>query len=152
MGYISDIRKKIGHAAIFMPCAGCAIIKNNKILLQKRADNEKWAIHGGGLELGETFEEALIRELKEELNIKPINLKFINIYSGDDMHFIYPNDDEVFGICAAFLAEDFDGDIHIDEDEVTEVKWFNLDELPGNIHNVDKKPIMDIINYYKSKR
>ena len=88
MGYISNIRKKVGNDAIFMPAAGCCIIKDGKILLQKRSDNNKWAIHGGCLELGENFLEALKREVKEELNVKLINPEFIQIYSGEDMHYI----------------------------------------------------------------
>ena len=91
MEYISKIRKKIGHDAIFMPAAACCIVKDKKILLQKRVDNGKWATHGGGLEPGETFLEALERELKEELNIKPINPEIVNIYSGKDLHIVYPN-------------------------------------------------------------
>ena len=152
MNYISDIRKKIGHDAIFMPTSGCVIIKDNRILLQKRTDNGKWAIHGGALELGETFLEALERELKEELNIKPIDPTFINVFSGNDMHLIYPNRDEVFIITATYLVEKYDGCIKIDNNEVSEVKWFDINELPNNIHNVDIKPINETINYLKSKK
>lgn len=151
MSYISDIRKKVGHNAIFMPTAGCVIIKDNKILLQKRTDNGKWAIHGGSLELGENFLEALERELQEELNIKPINLKLINIYSGNDMHLIYPNEDEVFIVAAIYLAEEYEGTLKLDNDEVAEVKWFDINKLPKNLHNVDVKPINESINYIKSK-
>ncbi len=53
--YIKDIREKIGHDMIFMPAAGAILYKDGKILLQQRQDNGKWAIHGGAMELGETF-------------------------------------------------------------------------------------------------
>ena len=53
--YIKDIRKKIGHQPIIMSGVGLIICKDNKILLQKRADNEEWGIHGGAMELGETY-------------------------------------------------------------------------------------------------
>ena len=69
MSYISDIRKKVGNDPVFMPLASGIIMENNKILLQKRTDDGTWAFHGGCLELGETFEEALKREIKEELNV-----------------------------------------------------------------------------------
>ena len=42
------------------------IYNNGKILLQKREDNGCWAIHGGGIELGEQYIDALNREIKEE--------------------------------------------------------------------------------------
>ena len=149
MGYISDIRRKVGHDAVFMPAAACGIIKDDKILLQKRTDNGKWAIHGGSLELGETFLEALERELKEELNIKPINPEMVDIYSGEDLHFIYPNRDEVFLISTIYLVKEYEGELKLDYGEVSEIKWFDLDKLPNNIHDPDIQPIKDIIAYHR---
>lgn len=149
MGYISDIRKKVGHDAIFMPSAGCGIIKNGKILLQKRVDNGKWATHGGSLELGETFLDAVKREIKEELNIEIINPELVNIYSGDKMHFVYPNNDEVFIIAAIYLVKEYEGELKPDYEEVSEVKWFDIDNLPDNLHQPDIQAIRDIITFYK---
>lgn len=151
MGYISDIRKKVGHDPVFMPASGCLIIKDNKILLQKRTDNGKWAMHGGALDLGETFEEALIREVKEELNIQVINPKLINVYSGEDIHLVYPNNDEVYGISALYLVTNYLGEIKIDQTEVEEVKWFDIDDIPNEIHKPDQKALKDIIDYYKKQ-
>ena len=53
------------------------IIKNNKLLVVKRtkADKVYWVLPGGGVEDGETVEQAMIREGKEELNL---NLKVGN--------------------------------------------------------------------------
>ena len=148
MGYISDIRKKVGNDAIFMPAAGCCIIKDGKILLQKRSDNNKWAIHGGCLELGENFLEALKREVKEELNVKLINPEFIQIYSGEDMHYIYPNNDEVYTIMAVYLVKEFEGNLKSNE-EVSKLEWFDIDNLPEDIHTSDVNPINDAISYYR---
>lgn len=150
MGYISEIRKKVGHDAVFMPVAACGIIQNNKMLLQKRTDDGTWAIHGGSIELGETFIEALEREIKEELNIKPINPQEIGIYSGEDQHVFYPNGDEVYVVSAIYLVTEFEGELKPDEDEVSELKWFDINELPNNIHTPDIKIIDDLINYYKN--
>lgn len=151
MGYIENLRKKVGHDPIFMPASACCLIKNNKILLQKRTDNGNWAIHGGGLELGETFIEGLFRELREELNIKPVNPKFFNVYSGEDLHFFYPNKDEVYVVVAIYLVEDYIGEIKADLNEVSEVKWFEFDKLPDNLNEPDIKPIKDVIRYIKER-
>ena len=61
----------------------CAIIvfyKKNKILLQDRTliskHGEEWGFFGGHIEKGETPEQALIREVKEELSYEVKNYKF----------------------------------------------------------------------------
>ncbi|MBR2289924.1 MAG: NUDIX domain-containing protein [Clostridia bacterium] len=149
MPYTLDLRKKVGHDPIFMPCAGCAIIKDNQILLQKRNDNGKWALHGGSLELGETFLEAVQREVKEEINVEIVNPKLVNMYSGEDMHFFYPNNDEVYGVAAIYLVQEYKGELKFDPEEVLEIKWFDINDLPENLHTVDIKPIKDAIEMYK---
>ena len=151
MGYINNLRSKIGHDPIFMPAASCCIIKDNKILLQKRTDNGDWAVHGGGLELGETFDEGLRRELKEELNIEPKSFQFFKLYSGEDLHFFYPNQDEVYVVVAIYIVEDYIGEIKVDLNEVSEVKWFDFDNLPNNLNKPDIRPIKEVIEYVRSK-
>ncbi|MEI6627085.1 MAG: NUDIX hydrolase, partial [bacterium] len=54
--------------------------------LQKRSDDAERApgwftIFGGGVELGETAEEAMLREVKEELNFIPNNYSYLDEYS-----------------------------------------------------------------------
>ena len=152
MNYIKNIRQKIGHDPIFAPAAGCIIIKDDKVLLQKRADDKTWALYGGYLELGETFFEAMERKVKNEINVKPINPKLIDIYSGKAVHDIYPNGDEVFGIVAIYIAYDYEGTLKSNSAEVVDLKWFDINNLPKDIHSADKKPIEEAILLYKSRR
>ena len=149
MNYISEIRKKVGHDPVFMPAVGCVIIKNGKILLQKRTDNGAWAEHGGALDLGETYLDALNRELKEEINVTPINPIQVNTYSGEEMHFFYPNQDEVYVVSVVYLVENYEGELKADLEEVSELQWFDIDNMPSNIHKPDVHSIKDAIELYK---
>ena len=83
-------------------CAAAAIIDpDNRILIQKRNTGEYagyWEFPGGKLEIDETPEQALIRELKEELDISTITkalfpISFIS-YSYPKTHVLIP----LFGI------------------------------------------------------
>ncbi len=48
------------------------LIYNNRILLQRPINDNSYALPGGHVELGETNEETLIREFKEEINVNII--------------------------------------------------------------------------------
>ena len=139
--YVKNIRDKIGHEPMFMPTVGLIIYKNGKILLQKRSDDSKWAIHGGGMELGEKYIDTLIREIKEEINVKPINPQLYGIFSGSDTYHKYTNGDKVYIVSHIFICEDYEGNIKFNDGEVKQFKWFDIDNLP-------KDELMDTNIYY----
>jgi len=141
--YVKGIRNYIGHDPLLLVAAGAIIHKGRQILLQKRGDNGTWAIHGGYIELGETVEETVRRELKEEIGITPINLKFYKVFSGEDMHYICPNGDEVYLVNVIFLCDEYEGELKQDDDEVVELKWFDVNNLPNNINSPVDKAILE---------
>lgn len=61
----------INHEFLLIQDGASAIIINDKkqILFQRRVDNDKWGLPGGCQEIGETFEETVIRDVKEETNL-----------------------------------------------------------------------------------
>lgn len=63
---------------------GVIVNADKKILFQKREDHANWAIPGGKMDLGESPEQALVREMKEELGIDVEVKKFFGIYSSPD--------------------------------------------------------------------
>lgn len=153
MGYISTIRQKVGHDPIFMPAAACFIYQNGKILLQLRSDNHEWAAHGGSMEFGETPLQTLTREVREELgvDIASTNPQLINVYAGEEGHGFYPNQDEVYVVASVYLVTDYDGELNPDPEEVTELKWFSLDDLPphSEINQPDLQPLLDTVAYIR---
>lgn len=86
------------------------------------------------MDLGETIYETIIREIKEETNldIKEENLKIFNIYSGEEQHHIYPNNDEAYFINIIFETNTYSGKITNDS-ESCELKFFDINNLPTNI-------------------
>ena len=131
MSYIKDMRKQIGHAPMLSAGATVVVIKNNKILLNHRSDTNTWGIPGGALELGETLQETAARELKEETNLEADSFILLNVFSGKDFYFVYPNGDELYSVVTLFLAEGATGDLKITDDESFELKYFSKDELPN---------------------
>ena len=67
---------------------GAVIIREGKIALIKRGNEPgkgKWSIPGGHVELGETPEEAVVRETKEETGLEVENPSLIDVVSNVDL-------------------------------------------------------------------
>jgi len=99
--------------------AVCVLIVDLKNLhflsVSLKQDHKDFNMPGGSVELGETLEEAGIREVMEETGIKIYNLK--KIHSGNDGKFIVET----------FYTTKFQGEIYTTENHV--VKWLPLYEL-----------------------
>lgn len=130
MGYISDMRRHIGHAPMLCVGATVAVINDNKILLHLRSDTHTWGLPGGAAELGETLEDTAARELKEETNLAADGFTLLNVFSGEEFYFKYPNGDELYSVITLYLANNVTGNLKINDGEGLELKYFSRDELP----------------------
>ncbi|MGN0637510.1 MAG: NUDIX hydrolase [Huintestinicola sp.] len=148
MGYISDIRKYVGHMPI-QHTAASVIVENEKgeILLQKRTDNGTWSYCGGAVELFERVEDAAARELLEETGLKALSLELFGIFSGEEQHYIYPNGDEVSTIDIVYICKSFSGELKCQPEEVLELRFFGIDEIPENISPPTCEPLRKYMEY-----
>ena len=103
------------------------IIKNEKVLLEKRKDTEDnyaglYALPGGHMKEQETPEQALVREIKEELNIEITKYKKL---------LPVPDIDPTSGkeyIHHTFLIQEWKGEIK-ETKEQEKLVWANLNEI-----------------------
>lgn len=115
------------------------IQKENKILATKRGYGEfinMWEFPGGKIEPGETKKQALVREIKEELNIE-INVDKFAI----DIEYQYPN---FYLFMSCFMCSIKEGSIELLEHN--DGKWITKEEL--NTLNWLSADI-DAVNYLK---
>lgn len=137
-------------------CSRAFIInKENKILLQRfefpqiNGNKTLWVTPGGGIEENETYEEALERELYEELNIKiqineaPVLTLDVLI---DGKKEIFTSHEVYYLICIEGKIEvSFDSMTDNEKDTFKGLKWWDREELLSL--NSDEYAPIEILNY-----
>lgn len=132
--YIMDLRKIVGHRPLLQ--VGASVIVEDgqgRILLQKRSDNHCWGYAGGSVELDEVVEEAAKRELYEETGLIAERLELFGVFSGKDLHYVYPNGDEVSNVDIVYSCKEYTGTLKRQESEVEELRFFAVDQIPKEI-------------------
>ena len=122
----SEFSKKCEKCgSILYPQISPAIIilirKGKKILLASntRFPDEMYSLIAGFANVGETLEECIIREVKEEVGINIKNIQYIN-----SQPWPFPN-----SLMLGFMADWDSGEIVCDGKEINDAKWFSIDEL-----------------------
>jgi len=100
---------------------------NGEFLMQKRSENKggDWGVTGGHPKAGETPIEGIITEVKEELGL---------FFSKDDFTLYDSGCDGKDCYKMYLVNKDIDlNDITIEEEELTEVRWFSMEELDNMV-------------------
>lgn len=148
--YIMDLRKIVGHRPLLQ--VGASVIvedEKGRILLQKRSDNHCWGYAGGSVELDETVEDAAKRELFEETGLTAEHLELFGVFSGKDLHYVYPNGDEVSNVDIVYICRNYTGTLRKQENEVEELKFFALNEIPKKSRRLFKSLWINGLNSKK---
>lgn len=90
------------------------------------------------MEPGEEMIEVAKRELLEEVGLEALDLELLDLFSGPELYYQYPNGDEVHNVVAAYLCKGYRGTIRGDGDEVQDIQFFELDQLPSHISPPDR--------------
>jgi len=113
------------------------VLYDNQILLIKNPSAKHWSLPGGHIEKGETPEQCIIRELKEELDLSINKTEFkLGEYISDnegkyDTVFIF-----VVKLASTYFTKQWEPD---------DARWFNLSELPENISSAGLRRIKEFL-------
>lgn len=135
--------------------------KQNQLLIQKRSSTKDvcpnlWDLScAEHLKVNESFEDAIIRGAKEELNIQLNKNDLIVLRNAFIEKFEYPNvnviDNELKKV---FTCHKYTGEVKVDGDEVSEVKWVDIEELKQAVEKDEGQftPwFLSDLKYYLSK-
>ncbi len=135
----SPMNNKVDELAIKCPNCGTtiyprispavivAVVKEDKLLLARNVNfpNSFYSVLAGFVEPGETLEECVHREVKEEVGIEVKNIKYFG-----SQPWPFPD-----SLMIGFTAEYAGGEIAVDTLELSTADWFSCSNLPANIPN-----------------
>ena len=128
----------------------CAVIAHeDRILLEYRTDSDYWALIGGGLEIDESTEAGMVREIYEEtgIRISENELKLFNIYSDPSRIIEYPDGNIIRSISIAYTLKIACKHTLICSEESRKLKYFSIDEIKDiDIVDTHKHIIDDYLN------
>lgn len=106
------------------PCIIVRIHKDDKILMARGVNfpPKSWGLIAGFIEIGESLEDGVMREVKEEINIEIDNLRYWG-----SQPWPYPNNSLMVGFTASYKA----GDITPDKTEIAEAAFYSAKDIPG---------------------
>jgi ADP-ribose pyrophosphatase YjhB (NUDIX family) len=122
---------------------GVAIDAEGRVLLVKHTYVTGWWLPGGGVDRGETTQEAVVRELREEAGlVATAPPRLLSIHS-NERHF--RGDHVVVFAVEAFTMED-----RTSHGEIAEIGWFAPDALPEDAHRSTKARLAEIFGGAKT--
>lgn len=125
------------------PAVIVAITNGDKLLMSRYRENpyRGYALIAGFVEIGESFEETVRREVMEEVGL---NVKNIRYFRSQPWAF---SDTEMIGFFA-----DLDGDdtIRIQEDELSEAGWYTREEIPDDTTRISVAGELKMAFKYKT--
>lgn len=123
------------------------IVKDEKVLLLELRSTGKYFLPGGGVELGEKIEDALAREVGEEVGIEVDIIKFLGF---KESFFYYDPWDEAyqnisfFYLCEAKTFDLLDNNKILDE-EVINPRWISIRSLKEDNFQVFGREIIEFL-------
>ena len=91
------------------------------LLVKNRFSRQKWALPGGGVNRNESYEQAAVREVLEEIGLKIHNLRYLGKANSHESY-------AEFSV-RVFAAHASNHDIKCNF-EIMEARWFNMNYLP----------------------
>ncbi|MDO4916821.1 MAG: NUDIX domain-containing protein [Rothia sp. (in: high G+C Gram-positive bacteria)] len=126
--FIVDLRQKIEHDMLWLSGATAVIQRESdqKILLVRRADNNRWTPVTGIVDPGENPALTVFREAQEEANVHIEVVALAQLKADPPQEF--SNGDKCQFLDHTFYCRYVSGEARVNDEESAEVRWVSVDE------------------------
>lgn len=128
---MSWLRKNVGSCLVLSASVAAVIHDHEgRLLLQEKSSGEAWSLPAGGIELGESPQEAIIREVMEETGYAVRIHGIISVFGGRDFRYTYPSGDRVEYVVTLFQCKIIGGSGVPADSETKSIQYFGRHEMP----------------------
>ncbi|MFF2450768.1 NUDIX domain-containing protein [Neobacillus sp. NPDC058068] len=145
MNYCDTMREKIGNDPLIIVRPSVAIINQNGEILLNRYIDGIWNIPGDILQLNESVEECIKRNVLQDIGLTLKRLTLFGVYSGTELiNRVEESGDEYQTVAIGYLCTEFEGEIKPDRNQGIEAQFFALNNLPTEINPFIKNKLLEL--------
>lgn len=126
--YVLSLRAGVGHELLWLPGVTAVVVRDDEVLLVRRADNGAWTPVTGIVDPGEQPAVAAAREVLEEASVVAVAEHLTWVHALPPM--VYENGDRAQYLDLTFRFRYVSGEPFPADGENTEAAWFALAALP----------------------
>lgn len=127
--FILELRRHVGTAPLWLTGVTAVVLRENQVLLVRRADNGAWTPVTGIVDPGEEPAVAAAREVLEEADVVATAERLASVAVTEMV--VYDNGDRTQYLDLTFRFAYVSGEAHPADGENTDARWFDLDDLPA---------------------
>ena len=135
--FVLEIRQMIGHHPMWLPGVTAVVLREDEILLVKRADNGAWTPITGIPEPGEEPAVSAAREALEETGVVVRVDRLASTSVKADV--VHANGDRASYLDLTFACTYVSGEAHVADDESSDVRWFPQDAMPEMAESMQRR-------------
>lgn len=130
--YLHTLRRKIGNDLV-LSASVAAVIRDDagRLLLQEKSSGEGWSLPAGGIELGETPQQAVAREVLEETGYEVSVDEILGVFGGRAFRYTYPSGDKVEYVITLFRCRIVGGNGVPRDSETRSTRYFTQADMPA---------------------